>query len=253
MYYGKYCECDNFHCDQYQGLLCGGQGTCDCGVCQCFPGFTGSACECPLSLQPCLSRGGFLCSGRGRCVCGTCVCEDSRFQGPTCEICPSCPDVCTEHRECVLCRAFRQGLGEEECDRGCSHLNLTLLEELAHLPQENRNAGLHRCKERDMDGCWVHFLYQAEHRNQSAHIHVALERQCPSGPDVVLITALVSGSIVLLGLVLLLVWKLFTTIHDRREFARFQKELVKAKWDMDDNPIYRSAITTVHNPKYKAQ
>ncbi|KAG5850493.1 hypothetical protein ANANG_G00083050 [Anguilla anguilla] len=253
MYYGKYCECDNFHCDQYQGLLCGGQGKCKCGVCQCFPGFTGSACECPLSLQPCLSRAGFLCSGRGRCVCGTCVCEDGRFQGPTCEICPSCPDVCTEHRECVLCRAFRQGLGEEECDRDCNHLNLTLLEELAHLPQENHNAGLHRCKERDVDGCWVHFLYQAEHRNQSAHIHVALERECPSGPDVVLITALVSGSIVLLGLVLLLVWKLFTTIHDRREFARFQTELVKAKWDMDDNPIYRSAITTVHNPKYKAQ
>lgn len=79
-------------------------------------------------------------------------------------------------RECVLCRAFRQGLGEEECDRDCNHLNLTLLEELAHLPQENHNAGLHRCKERDVDGCWVHFLYQAEHRNQSAHIHVALER-----------------------------------------------------------------------------
>ncbi|XP_061094466.1 integrin beta-1-B-like [Conger conger] len=248
VYYEKYCQCDNFRCDQYQGLLCGGRGTCECGVCQCFPGFSGSACECALGLQTCLSRSGLLCSGRGHCVCGTCVCDDSRFQGPTCEICPSCPDLCTEHRECVLCHVFRQDFGQK-CDRDCSHLNIIVTDQL----QENNDNSFHRCKEKDTDGCWVHFLYWAEHRDQPALIHVANERECPAGPDVVLITALVSGSVVLLGLVLLLVWKLFATIHDRREFARFQKELGKAKWDMDDNPIYKSAITTVHNPKYKAQ
>ncbi|KAJ8395061.1 hypothetical protein AAFF_G00040120 [Aldrovandia affinis] len=254
-YYGKYCQCDDFRCDQYQGLLCGGRGWCKCGVCQCFPEFSGSACECPLSLQSCLSRSGsgLLCNSRGTCVCGTCVCEDGPFQGPTCEICPSCPDVCTEHRECALCRAFGQVQGEEACEKNCGHLNLTLLAEPAHLPQEHHDHGLHRCKEKDNDGCWVHFVYQAEHRDRSAHVHVALERECPAGPDVVLITALVSGSIVLLGLVLLLVWKLFTTIHDRREFVRFQRELGNAKWDMDDNPIYKSAVTTILNPKFKAQ
>ncbi|KAI1891396.1 hypothetical protein AGOR_G00143390 [Albula goreensis] len=252
-YYGKYCECDNFRCDQFQGLLCGGRGKCECGVCQCFPEFTGSACECPLGLQSCMSRSGLLCNGRGHCVCGTCVCTDSRFQGPTCEICPSCPDICSAYRDCILCRAFRQGRGEEECERDCGHLNLTLLGEPSHLPQERNGHIFHRCKEKDTDGCWVHFVHQAEHGDQSAYIFVALERECPAGPDVVLITALVSGSIVLLGLVLLLVWKLFTTIHDRREFARFQRELDKAKWDMDDNPIYKSAITTVLNPKFKAQ
>jgi len=26
-------------------------------------------------------------------------------------------------------------------------------------------------------------------------------------------------------------WKVFTTIHDRREFARFEKERMLAKWD----------------------
>lgn len=41
----------------------------------------------------------------------------------------------------------------------------------------------------------------------------------------------VIAAIVLIGLALLLLWKLLTTIHDRREFARFEKERMMAKWE----------------------
>ena len=41
----------------------------------------------------------------------------------------------------------------------------------------------------------------------------------------------VIGAIVAIGLVLILMWKFFTTIHDKREFARFEKERRLAKWD----------------------
>lgn len=41
----------------------------------------------------------------------------------------------------------------------------------------------------------------------------------------------VIAAIVLMGLALLLLWKLLTTIHDRREFAKFEKERMMAKWD----------------------
>lgn len=41
----------------------------------------------------------------------------------------------------------------------------------------------------------------------------------------------VIGAIVLIGLALLLMWKLLTTIHDRREFAKFEKERMMAKWE----------------------
>ncbi|XP_008290936.1 integrin beta-1-like [Stegastes partitus] len=77
--------------------------------------------------------------------------------------------------------------------------------------------------------------------------------ECPSGPNVILITAVLSGSVVVLGVALLLLWKLLTSIHDRREFARFQRELEQRRWNRRDNPIYKSAITTVVNPKYKEQ
>lgn len=41
----------------------------------------------------------------------------------------------------------------------------------------------------------------------------------------------VIAAIVLVGLALLMLWKMVTTIHDRREFARFEKERMMAKWD----------------------
>lgn len=53
--YGKFCECDNFSCEWHLGELCGGEshGTCDCGVCLCKPGWTGSDCSCEESNAHC--------------------------------------------------------------------------------------------------------------------------------------------------------------------------------------------------------
>ena len=41
----------------------------------------------------------------------------------------------------------------------------------------------------------------------------------------------VAGAILLLGIVGLLIWKLLVTIHDRGEYAKFEEERSKAKWD----------------------
>lgn len=54
---------------------------------------------------------------------------------------------------------------------------------------------------------------------------------CPAGPDIIPIVAGVVAGIVLIGLALLLIWKLLMIIHDRREFAKFEKEKMNAKWD----------------------
>lgn len=55
--------------------------------------------------------------------------------------------------------------------------------------------------------------------------------ECPQGPDILVVLLAVVGAILLLGLVGLLIWKLLVTIHDRREFAKFEEERAKAKWD----------------------
>lgn len=41
----------------------------------------------------------------------------------------------------------------------------------------------------------------------------------------------VIGGIVLLGIILLLIWKLVTTIHDRKEYAKFENERKNTKFD----------------------
>lgn len=54
---------------------------------------------------------------------------------------------------------------------------------------------------------------------------------CPKGPDILVVLLSVAGAILFLGLAALLIWKLLVTIHDRREFAKFEEERALAKWD----------------------
>ena len=63
----------------------------------------------------------------------------------------------------------------------------------------------------------------------SRTLYVCVE--CPKGPDILVVMAYVAGSILLLGLAALLIWKLWVTIHDRREYAKFEEERAKAKWE----------------------
>uniref|UniRef100_A0A3P8PH13 Integrin beta n=1 Tax=Astatotilapia calliptera TaxID=8154 RepID=A0A3P8PH13_ASTCA len=197
VYYGELCECSDFSCDQYRGLQCGGRGRCVWGECLCSPAFRGRAYEC-------LSQDGQICGGSH---CGTCICHDKRFQGPTCELCPSCPSIC--NLECVSCRAFSVGLSPNECKMKCAHLNLALVGQTGVLVTVAFSPGL--CREKSF--------------------YIACKRECPSGPNVILITTVLSGSVVVLGVALLLLWKLLTSIHDHREFARFQRALEQRRWN----------------------
>lgn len=85
---GKYCECDNFSCDRFQGLICGGCGTCECGICRCNAGWTGEDCTCRKSTDSCMPpEGGEVCSGHGQCVCGFCECDSTdehQYSGKYC-------------------------------------------------------------------------------------------------------------------------------------------------------------------------
>lgn len=65
----------------------------------------------------------------------------------------------------------------------------------------------------------------------AAQTFCCLILDCPAGPDIIPIVAGVVAGIVLIGLALLLIWKLLMIIHDRREFAKFEKEKMNAKWD----------------------
>ncbi|CAD7691041.1 integrin beta-1 isoform 1-T2 [Lycaon pictus] len=249
IYSGKFCECDNFNCDRSNGLICGGNGVCKCRVCECNPNYTGSACDCSLDTTSCLATNGQICNGRGVCECGACKCTDPKFQGPTCEMCQTCLGVCAEHKECVQCRAFNKGEKKDTCAQECSHFNITKVENRDKLPQPGQVDPLSHCKEKDVDDCWFYFTYSVNGNNE-AIVHVVETPECPTGPDIIPIVAGVVAGIVLIGLALLLIWKLLMIIHDRREFAKFEKEKMNAKWDTQENPIYKSPINNFKNPNY---
>ncbi|KAK7163531.1 hypothetical protein R3I93_007552 [Phoxinus phoxinus] len=251
-YSGKFCECDNFSCDRSNNKLCGGHGRCECRKCICDPNYTGSACDCPLDTSTCLASNKQICNGRGTCECGVCKCTESKFEGPTCEICPTCPRICSEHKDCVECLHFGTGIKKRTCEKECRNFSIIAVNNKDELPQSNDQTHIDLCKERDVDDCWFFFTYTSKN-DDTIEVHLAEKKECPSGPDIIPIVAGVVAGIVLIGLALLLIWKLLMIIHDRREFAKFEKEKMNARWDTGENPIYKSAVTTVVNPRYEGK
>uniref|UniRef100_A0A3Q2PH93 Integrin beta n=1 Tax=Fundulus heteroclitus TaxID=8078 RepID=A0A3Q2PH93_FUNHE len=299
-----------------------GNGTYECGGCQCHQGRLGPRCECSLdeySLSDdanCLPKPESpICSGRGDCLCGQCACHPSefgqiwgkycecdnfnclRFKGALCSgdcpcsLCGSplwilrsltetrpifsetvgvdsrCPlhwnkngvlmRVCGSRRcycacrQCVECQHFKRGqyMSDNSCNRICKD-EIKVVDELKKKMEEKLEQNTVNCSYKDENDCIVHFQYY-EDKNGNSVLYVVKEPECPQGPDVLVVLLSVAGAILLLGLVGLLIWKLMVTIHDRREFAKFEEERAKAKWDTGNNPLYRGATTTFTNVAYR--
>jgi len=261
---GKYCECDNFSCDRHNGLLCSGpdHGECVCGKCKCnsewdVPGYT--ACECRASNETCITpygeHIGKLCSGHGTCVCGECKCDEDangQYSGQFCEDCPTCPGKCQELKACVQCKQFQSGelhdvkdeFGVYECDK-CPFTPIVVEKVEDKIIDKEIS-----CTFLDDDDCRFTFVYG--YRNDTGELQVWVQetKECPVVVDIMGIVLGVIGAIVAIGLFLILLWKVLTTIHDRREFARFEKERMLAKWDTGENPIFKQATSTFKNPTY---
>ncbi|XP_051814681.1 integrin beta-5 [Acanthochromis polyacanthus] len=237
--YGSFCECDDFSCARHKGILCSGHGECHCGECKCHAGYVGDNCNCSTETSTCVSDDGRMCSGRGSCVCGRCQCSEPGAFGDTCEKCPTCPDACGTKRECIECRLFNSGrlADNQTCQRLCKDEIITV----ETLKTEDPNAVL--CLYKTEDDCVMKFTY-SEHASGLSVLTALQEPECSRGPDALMVLLAVVGSILLVGVVLLAVWKLAITIHDRREFARFQSARSRARYEMASNPLYKQPVTT---------
>ncbi|KAM9843660.1 integrin beta-3-like [Aulostomus maculatus] len=244
--WGKHCECDDFNCLRFKGALCSDHGKCSCGFCECDSGWKGENCNCTTRTDTCMSHIGMLCSGRGNCDCGACQCTQPGAYGATCEKCPTCPDSCTIKMACVECQHFQRGqyIEEDSCSRICRD-EIMIVDELVYHEKNAVN-----CSYKDEKDCVVHFQYYEDESAKSI-LFVIKEPECPQDPDILVVLMSVAGAILLLGLAGLLIWKLLVTIHDRREFARFEEERAKAKWDTGNNPLYKGATSTFTNVAYR--
>ncbi|KAM5153819.1 integrin beta-2 [Callospermophilus lateralis] len=213
------------------------RGSCSCGQCHCTEDFEGSACQCGKSTAGCLNAARVECSGRGRCRCNTCEC-DPGYQPPLCQDCPGCPSPCSMYISCAECLKFEKGPFEKNCSAACKS---------SLLP--SRPGQGKACKERDSEGCWVTYtLLQRDGRNRY-DMHVDESRECVKGPNIAAIVGGTVAGVVLIGVLLLVIWKALTHLSDLREYRRFEKEKLKSQWN-NDNPLFKSATTTVMNPKF---
>uniref|UniRef100_A0A5F5PKD8 Integrin beta n=1 Tax=Equus caballus TaxID=9796 RepID=A0A5F5PKD8_HORSE len=238
--YGPFCECDNFSCARNKGVLCSGHGECHCGECKCHAGYIGDNCNCSTDISTCQAKDGQICSDRGHCVCGQCQCTEPGAFGETCEKCPTCPDACSTKRDCVECLLLHSGspADNQTCQSLCKDEVITRVDTIV---KDDQEAVL--CFYKTAKDCVMMFTY-AELPSGKSNLTVLREPECGTAPNAMTILLAVVGSILLIGIALLAIWKLLVTIHDRREFAKFQSERSRARYEMASNPLYRKPIST---------
>lgn len=64
-----------------------------------------------------------------------------------------------------------------------------------------------------------------------------------------LILGLVLG-IVFFGLIVIILYRVTVEMYDRQEYRRFMKARTQEQWNDAQNPLYKSATTTVVNPHF---
>lgn len=262
LFYGMYCECDNFSCKRSDGQVCGGRGMCECGTCNCRPGWGGEACDCKETNSTCIPPSGEnveICSGRGKCICGSCHCyelDNIRYSGQYCEECPTCPGQrCDELKDCVECVAYNSGpfAKNGQCDL-CMH-EIDIVDVIEEDSMKDKETDARICRTPGDAGCTFVFKYQYHRGGTGGDIKIfkiqaQKERACPMPINVFGVALGVVISTVIIGFLILLIWKTLTIIHDKREYARFEKERALAKWDRGENPLYKQATSTFSNPTF---
>ncbi|XP_043285447.1 integrin beta-PS-like [Venturia canescens] len=260
VFFGKYCQCDNFSCKRSGGLVCGGRGKCECGTCNCLPGWGGETCDCKETNSTCTPPGdkSEICSGRGDCICGSCHCREKngiRYSGQYCEECPTCPGQrCEELKDCVECVVHNAGpLVKSGCAM-CYH-QIDVVEKVEEDPEKDATTGARICRVPGAEDCSFVFKYELYRSGSGGdikiyQIYAQKERDCPTPVNVLGVALGVVISTVILGFLVLLIWKIVLMVHDKREYAKFEKERAMAKWDRGENPLYKQATSTFTNPTF---
>ncbi|PVD29578.1 hypothetical protein C0Q70_08832 [Pomacea canaliculata] len=152
------------------GKVCGGNGACRCGKCECDVDYTGHTCTCPLSNSTCIDTSNTadkVCSGHGVCECGSCKCERG-YSGKYCAECPLCgKTVCEVNWECVRCNIDKPDA--PACPENCPPVTKVL-------DIDGSTPGV--CPEH-IDSCLIHYSIQ----DTEGNITIRMQDQPGSLPE----------------------------------------------------------------------
>ena len=103
------------------------------------------------------------------------------------------------------------------------------------------------CQDTDDEGCT--YYYSNEQKDNITNIYVVENKECPEGPVLLIVLAVVGGTLGI-GLTIWNLCVLGAAVVGAREFHQFQKDRAKAKWIREQNPLYRPASSTTQNPVF---
>lgn len=115
---------------------------------------------------------------------------------------------------------------EEECEKNC----VDFVPETVEVISADVDNDEVVCYYTDEEECKYTFVYYYNEENV-LKVKAQAERECPPQVFMLGIVLGVIAAIVLIGLALLFAWKAYTVVHDRREFVKFEKERMMARWD----------------------
>nr|XP_014350932.1 PREDICTED: integrin beta-3 [Latimeria chalumnae] len=283
---GPQCECahDDYNPSQQDQCIskegepvCHGKGDCICGQCVChtnsFGKFWGRFCECDDSS--CLHYKGEMCSGLISRV------EGSGIQALVVQVVDYLDNKLETWAQTFT--AYLIDLLEDTCNDElvdtCMGSNALILTSSCKHKEPSGSSSLaqHTVVMKDRvefishklttEWLWKMCLYLKKKKKNEIYdaakelypptdkelnlVLIASKSKCPKGADVLVALLSVMAAILFIGLATLLIWKLLITIHDRREFAKFEEERAKAKWDVVNNPLYKGATSTFTNITYR--
>ena len=110
----------------------------------------------------------------------------------------------------------------------------------------------------NFEGCWIqYYIYEnkTDERNADGVMKMDIkwekfnkEHHCPFEIQPAMVLGIVGGAVLLLGLLLLALWKVLMMYLDWREYKTFEDEFKKLKHWKEDNPLYVPAEETTQNP-----
>ena len=209
----KNCTVGRKECTK-NGVICGGNGVCECDVCRCKVGCSGRFCE------TCLSQG--KCQQHAPCV-------KCHFTGDH-AACEKCDEV-TKNNDVIIQNVTYVAAGNETSRGwGCGNKTDDLCVLL--LPDE---VGEVYYKVVTIEG----------------HITVTMALcPFPVQPFPMWAVFLLIAGLVGIGVGLLVVWKITVTLYDRREYEKFLLNTRYPQFGPTQSPIYQTPISSVKNPTY---
>lgn len=272
-YQGEQCQYDPRVCPlarNENGMLlpCAGNGVCINSMCVCNENFTGVDCDCPRdtsACRGCLDDETSVCSGEGTCVCGVCVCSNYSLRfGQFCEECGPCRSSCSVINRCIRCN-FTNGV---ECDEEDRCEKIRFVGSPSEIPgfesiPDCVNPVFKSCSLNE-NGCEVRYsvsrlltgnepeVYVVINLNQSTIATLRNDpNQCSSQ---VLVWPIVVGiilGIVLVGIIVVIVWRCLTYLGEYLEYKQWEKSVKDETSRRGDNPLFVDPNTKYQNPRYR--